>query len=359
MPTGVSSVFYPEQPKPLRELELDNSYFLVRLHDAQAFFAAGWLVKPGFLAFTSSVESSFQPESPTQSLHQITALQKNTPCHLGLSANLTDWLPARAADSLKVVLKYSVVQDNPFKELVDQMGPIGLAAKLSLLRPDWAVALKVSEIVGRLLSYCLREGTQHDVFSLAMDLNLANLRTGHYAVVGSHGDEDWPVSLRVDANGRLTDLSGNPLLRHSYAVVEVLALPRRGAEIAREEPWWELLQTGKERVLGAYPADEQERRKLLDEWLSSLTQVRTLARKARGYVLKEIDQIIHAAQVEVEEKLLPRTTAEALGTEELPNDWQGLLGVLTERELRRSVRDYQDALDVSRHLVEQYGVEGS
>lgn len=359
MPTGVSSVYYPEQPAPLCNLELDNSYFLVRMHDAQALFEAGWLVKPGFLVFSSSVESTFQPGVPTQSLHQVATLKKNTPCRLGLNTNLTDWLPARAADSLKVTLKYTVVQDTPFKELADQIGQMDLAAKVSLVRPDWAVAVKVSEITGHLLSYLLREGSQHEIFSLTMDLNLANLQTGYYAVVGSQGDAGWPTALRVDANGRLTDQNGHLLLRHSYAVVEVLGLPRRGEEIARDEPWWELLQAGREQVLDAYPASEQERRQLLSEWRATLAQVRTLARKERGYLLREIGDIIRAAQAEIEEKLLPKTTAEAYGLGELPGNWRDVLGVRTGRELRQSVRDYQDALDASRRLIEQYGVQGN
>ncbi len=353
MPTGVSPLYYPKQPKPLGDLKLDNSYFLVRLHDTQTFFEAGWLVKPGFLIFSSSVESSFQPGAPTQSLHQIATLQKNTPCHLGVSTNLTDWLPARAADSLKLTLKYAVVKDAPFKKLVDQMGETGLAAKVSLVRPDWAVAIKVSEVVGRLWSYFLDEGGQREIFSLAMDMNLVNLKTGYYVVIGSQTDEDWPTRFRINADGRLTDRSGNRLQRFSYAVVEVLALPRRGDEIARGQPWWELLQTGKEQVLDAHLASE-ERRKLLDEWRSTLAQVRALARKERGYLLEEIGDIIRAAQVEVEEKLLPQTTAEALGLDQLPSAWQDLLGVRTGRELRKSVRDYQDTLDMSQRLMEQY-----
>jgi|SRR6266446_1884291 len=46
MPTGVSPVQYPEQSSSSNTLELDNSYFLVKLHDAQAFFSAGlcWLL---------------------------------------------------------------------------------------------------------------------------------------------------------------------------------------------------------------------------------------------------------------------------------------------------------------------------
>jgi len=356
MPIGTSSAYYPQQQKPLYDLALDNSYFLIKLHDAQAFFEAGWLKRPGFLTLSSSVESSFQPGMATQSLHQIATLQKNTPCHLGLSVNLTDWLPARAADSLRFTLKYTVVQDTPFKELVDQMERVGLVAKVSLVRPDWAVAVKVSEITGRLLSYLLGEGSQHEIFALTMDLNLANMKTGYHAVIGSPAGTGWPTALQVDANGRLTDQSGHLLLRHSYAVIQVLALPRRGQEIARGEPWWELLQRGKEQALDAYYIDIHERRKALDGWRSTLSQVRQLARQERGYLLEEIKDIIHAAQVEVEKKLLPATRIEASGLEELSGEWQDLLGVRTRQDLWQSARDYQDALAASRELVEKYGL---
>jgi hypothetical protein len=353
MPTGVSSLYYPEQPKPAYDLKLDDSYVMLRLHDAQAYFEAGGLVKPGFLVFSSSTESTFQPGAATQSLHQISALQKNVVCRLGIATNLTDWLPARSTDSLKVNLKYTVVQDKPFAELVDQMGRIGLVAKVSLVRADWAVAVKVSELVGRLLSYLLREGSQHEIFSLMMDLNLVNRKAGYYAVLGSLTDENLPSTLRMDT-GQLTDKHGGPLLRHSYAVVEVVALPRRGPEIARDEPWWELLQAGKEQAIDVNPVDEQERRKALADWKATLTQVRALARKDRGYLLNEIQQLIQTAQLEVETRLIPKTAVEAYGLDELPKDWQALLGVRAENELQQSIRDYQDALEVSRRLLEQY-----
>jgi hypothetical protein len=353
MPTGVSSPYYLGQPQPTHDLQLNDSYVLVRLHDAQVFFEAGWLVKPGSLVFSSSVESTFQPGTPTQSLHQISVLQKNVPCHLGIATNLTDWLPARSTDSLKVNLTYTVVQDKPFAELVDQMGRIGLVSKVSLVRADWAVAVKVSELAGRLLSYLLREGNKHEIFSLTMDLNLANSKSGYYAVIGSHTDESWPSTLRIDT-GRLTDKNGGALSRLSSAVVEVLALPRRGPEIARDEPWWELLQAGKEQALDAAPVDEQERRKALNDWKATLTQVHNLARKDRGYLLNEIRQMIQAAQIEVEAGLAPKTVGEASGSDELPEDWQELLGVNTMKQLRLSVRDYKNALDSSRRLIEQY-----
>lgn len=354
MATGVSHVIYPRQPKPLCDLDLENCYYLIKLHDAQAFFEAGWLVKPGTLIFSSSVESSFQPGTPTQSLHLVTTLQKHVPCHLGVSTNLTDWLPARATDTLRVTLKYVVIQDTPFKELVDQVTQIGLAAKVSLVRPDWAVAVKVSEVVGRMLSYLLQEGQQREVFPLTVDLNLADLSTGYYAVIGSQRDEGWPTALQIDPNGRLADLNNHLLLRHSYAVLQILAVPRRGQEIARGEPWWELLQLGREHALDAYPINDQERRKALGSWRTTLAEVRALARKERGILLQEIGDIIRSVQVEVEEHLLGETTPEAFDTDALPREWQELLDVPTRHILYRSVQDYQNLLSLSQSLLEKY-----
>ncbi len=358
MPTGVSSVYYPNQPNPPFNLELDNSYFLVKLHDSQAFYKAGLLTEPGFITFSSSVESSFHPNDSTQSLHKISSVQKNKPCRLGLSINLTDWLPARPTDWLRVNLKYTVWQDKPLQNLMTQLEQTGLVAQVSLLRPDWAVALKVSKIVGQLVSYLLREGSQHEIFSSTMDLNLRDLKAGYQVVVGSHGDEILPTSLKVGANGHLTDISGSSLSRLSYAVIQVLALKRRGQEIARDEPWWELLEAVKEQILDAESANDQERRKLSIDWRSTVTQVRVLARKQRGFLLPEIREIIAAAQVEVDAKLAPQRANEAFGIEELPPELQNCLGVRTEQELRKLVRDYQDALEVSQQLLEQYNLSG-
>lgn len=360
MPTGVSSAQYPEQGPPKYNLEADNSYFLVRLHAAQAFFEANWLVKPGMLIVSSAVESSFKPGQPTNSLHQIALLQKNVPCRPGLSTNLTDWLPARAADWLRITLKYTVVQDTPFNTLVDQMSQIDLVAKVSLVRPDWAVAVKVSQIVGRLLGYMLGEGDKRELFALTLDLNVVSLKTGYHAVIGSYSDEFWPPTLQVDTSGRLTDTDDDPLQRLSYAVIEVLGLPRRGAEMARGEPWWELLQAGKEQALDVYPANEQERSQVLQEWRATLAQARALAYKEdREYLRKEIGEMIRSAHTEVEAKLLPKTVGEGFGPRDLPAEWQEVLGVRTEMELRQSVRDYQDVLDMSQCLIEQYKLSES
>jgi hypothetical protein len=354
MPTGVSPLYRPKrQPDLPVKLHPEQSYFLIALHAVQAYFAAGWLTKPGYLTISSTVETSFYPNQTIRNLHQVTTLRRNTPCQVGLRVNLTDWLPALSTGSVRITLNYTVTQDTPFKNLVDQMDRIDLVSKVSLVRPDWGAAVKVSEITGRLLSYFLQEGQTKSVFDLSMDLNLQDLQAGYYAVFGSPENVAWPTELWLNEQAHLTGES-YLLDKLCYAAVRVLALPRRGEEIARGEPWWELLQTARDQVVNAFPLDNAERRKLLAEWRVSLNQVNGLSRQARSFLLAEIREIIGKAQTEVA-VAMDSTTTESVVT--LPDDLQQILGVSTEAELFDSVRDYQDALEVSHQLLEQYEVE--
>jgi len=360
MPAGVNRPYYPEQANPKFPVELENSYFLVKLHEAQAFFEAGWLDKPSYLIFSSKVESTFQPNTPMQSIYKITTVQKNTPCKLGICVNLTDWLPARTGDSLHIEIQQSVIQDSPIKDLIERFDSLGLIAQVTTARPDLKAAIKVSQIVGKLLSISLDEGGNKDIFKLAIDLPLIDLKAGYYISVGSQKELSWPEWPRIKGDGQNVSLEapdGN-LNKCSYAIFKVLAFKRRGEEMAREEAWWELLQDAKEQALDACPLDEAERRKVWESWRSILIQVKRMAYKNRMFLKSEIDEIIKTAQVEVLKALTPSTTLETYGDRELPEAWQEILGVSTEEELYSSVRDYQEALELSKRLMESYGIEG-
>jgi hypothetical protein len=350
---GVSSPLYLDGENPSPKLECDNSYALFRLHDAQAFVHLGPLTRPRFLIIGSEIGGSFCGEIVLRSLYTTSIIRKNSPTQLGLSFNFTEWLPVRSTDSVKIHLNYLVVQDSPFKELVDQSGQINLASKLALVRPEWAVATKMSEIVGRMLSYLLGEGRSRELFSLRFDFNFADLRPGYYAVVGSDRDEPLPTKLRIE-NGQLKDRMGNPLCQESYAVIEVIALPRLGQEAARGALWWEALQVGKEQLRKYEPlVDGQARRSALDSWKSTLSQVQVLARKDHSFLLAEIQQIIQVAHTEVM-TVLRTTTTEARSPNLLPEDWQELLGASTESALQQSVLSYQTLLESSKLVRERY-----
>jgi hypothetical protein len=356
MPT-VNSVVYPDQPAPPCSVEPERCYFLVRLHQAQAYFEGGWLVRPGYLVFSSSVESTFLPGKATQSLYKVASLQKNVACQLGIRANLTNWLPARSSDSLHIELSYSVVQDSPLKDLLDQLGSVKLVAELTAIRPDMAAALKVSEIAGRLLSFALMEGGTSEIFQHRLDLNVSDLKAGYYTALSGGHNVVLPGNLKIKDDGSQVSLMGFPaqsLERCSYGLLQVMALRMKGEESCRGELWWELLQIGKEQAQAANPENDQERRKALEAWYYILAQVRALAARERSFLFCEVQEIIRAAQVDVQKVLMPVTRGEACGEMELPSALQELLGVSTEEELYRSVSDYNEALEVSRTLMEQY-----
>jgi hypothetical protein len=360
MPTGASQPFYlQDQPSPPFQLELENSYFLVKLHDAQAFFQANFLKNADSVIFSSSITSSFQPNSPTQSLHKISTIQRNTSCRLGLSTNLTEWLPAGSGASLQINIKYTVLQGKPIQKFIDNMQQADLVAKLSL-RPDWAVAVKVTNIVGKLLSFLAQEGSQQDLFSLVMDFNVADLKTGYHVVYGSHSDEVWPSPQfsGIEGNGRLMERSSEISLAHlSYAVIQVLGLKRLRQEEFRNEPWRQLLQAVKQDILDRDSTDERERRQLRSEWFFALKQVRTIANKQPKFLSSEIQEIIATAQGEVDQKLSSQIIAESFGAEdELSYELQDILGRETEQDLHNLVRDYQDALEISQKLLADYNL---
>ena len=61
------------------------------------------------------------------------------------------------------------------------------------------------------------------------------------------------------------------------------------------EPWWEQLQGIRERIEDTDPENDEERRRLMQEWKETLARVRKLAREDRAFLLKEINEIIQTA----------------------------------------------------------------
>jgi len=359
MATGVSRCYYPAQPDPRYPLVCDDCYFLLKIHDTQAFFPANRLQQARYLLFTSSVESSFFPGNPTQNLHKFTLLKANERAHLGKNINLTGWLPARELDTMKVTINYTVKRGAPVKTLVEKLQQLNIEPVVSLVRPDIAVAAKTSRIVvqilGNLLSSFLQEDELTEIFPLEMDLNLSDLKAGYYAVLGAMTNERFPLALEM-LNGQLVEPGRGELSRHSYAVIEVLTTPRHKQELIRCEPWGELLLECKEEILHATIRTEQERDEVFQHWRIALKQIRRLAQKDRSFLLREIDAVLAEAQTEVEQKLQPHLTLQAQGLEDYPDEWQEVLHFSTPQELRRAVRDYQDALELSEQLLQQYNL---
>jgi hypothetical protein len=353
MPVGSSSLMSIKQQPPAMDIVFEDSYYQIKLAEAQAYFDMPFLAKPAALLVNSVVESSFYPEQPVNSMHKVNIVQKGVTCKLPFNTNLTDWLPARNTDQIKITMAYTLLVDEPFKKLVDQMQKTNLSAVISKVRLEWGMALKISEFVGRLLSFLLEEGKAKKLFEIQTTLNLSELKPGFHAVVGTPDNRLWPVTLVHDQRGFYDE---EARLQHvCYALFKVNSIPRKGIEVARNETWWELLQTSKDAALSTLPKNKSERQKIMGEWNTALRRVRELSRKNTAFLLSEIEQIIHSAHIELENTILPKIQEEGMvSTKDLPEVWREVLYIDNHEQLYHSARDYQDALEVTKRLLTIY-----
>lgn len=349
---GNSILQYPPQPNPKNILIPEESYYLIKLHQAQAFFELPILARPAYLTLSSSFESSFQPGKPVTSLFQITPLQRGQANRLPLSVHLTSFLPARSADTLRITLKYIVTRDNPFEKLTDKIKQLDLVANLSVVGAEFAIATKISQISGELLSYVLKEGKEQDIFEMVFDWVVSDLQAGYYVIIGSPRSIPNPKKLHLDENGQLhsDDL---PLDQYCYATFKVIAIPARNENEARDRAWWQLLQSGKNQILrkASYQQSQAEQ-----EWQYLLQMVKELAQKDPSFLNGEVEDIILKSQTEIDAKFKKTYR----GEEE--DDWdsnfkiyppalQEILNVKDSRELNERVKRYEEKQSEAQAII--------
>lgn len=345
MPTGTTILMPVAHQEQFAPLVADDSYFAVALHNAQTYLTMPWLSQVAYLVCSTEVSSTFLPNHTTRSIHKVETVRKNTPCPLGLSVDLTDWLPAIPDKKVSVTIKLVAVRDNPFGRLTARIGELGLASTLSLVAPQVGEGVKIAGIAGQILSTVLEEGKEDNLLSLTVDLPIHDLSAGYWAALAPEPPGDIPTALRLRPGGRLDDPKAALSERTSYAVLKVRTRERRGSEAARTTLWWHTLQDGLREVRRLVTTGgDRERRKAGAFWLDTLERAERLAQDDRGFLLSEIRQIFQLHGQEAQAMLHPTTILESTEDTIFPDDLQRLLGVPDEAALDQAVAAYQQAL---------------
>jgi hypothetical protein len=348
MATGTTTLLYLQQPAPPVPLTPDNCYFQVRLHSAQAYVESPWLKQADQLVCATQVSSDFAPDHKSGSIHNVITIQKNTPTPLGLSLNLTDWLPAVQQRTVHVDLQLVATMGKPFGELSESIDKLGLASTLTLVHPHLALGAKIAGVTGQIMSVLLQEGKSSDPFHLRSDLNVNDLKAGHYAALSPHQSGDIPLELELRPNGTLAVPRGRLDERTTFAVFTVSVIERRGTEAARGQPWWEALHDAQAEIAQMPLEDEEDRRKINAAWRAARFRIRRLAEQDRSFLREEIRDILRAAELEFRTNLEAPALLEATGQEPFPADVREVLDVATLPQLEHSVAAYKQALERSR-----------
>jgi len=191
MPTGASRFGRVEDQPGSYILEPEDCYFKIKLVDAQAFSSARLSARADFMLFSSAVESKLLPGAQHKSLYKFTTIENNTSFRLGSHTDLTDWLPAHAADTITMNLEYKVTRASPIKRLIDEIGKSDLASVLSPVSSAVAIGAKVAGIVGHILSFVAGEGGTKTIFEpMPIDFDVGSMKAGYYAIVGAMSGQD-------------------------------------------------------------------------------------------------------------------------------------------------------------------------
>lgn len=359
MQMGTSGLLTVEG-QPRERLAFGQDYVRIKIVDTQLYYPAGFFVRAGQAVVSTTVSASNADGQAqvVRSLHTVAQVVKHTCIHTGLQPNLTAWLPVRTRDAVKLAVTYTVVRDPAFSAVIEQIGKLGLVSELSLFSPQIAVAFRITEIVGRMLDFLNQANREDALLELGVDLNLAELEAGYYAVLGSLDQQEWPRNtLRLAPGGRFDDSTAARLAQLSYVLLRVLRLPTQANEDYPGEAWWQALQAALDAVRATATLDPPA--KVLAEWQANLRQVRALARQAHAFHLAEIQARMQTAQLKVLDLLGQGTVSQAASgpSEIFSEDLRDLFGVQTEEALIQSVRDYADAVEATRQLLRLYAAE--
>jgi hypothetical protein len=342
MPSGTTILMPVAHNEQLAPLVANDSYFQVALYSAQAYVALPFLSQIACLVCAAEVGSNYLENHRIHSLYKVETIKKNQPSPLGLSVDLTEWLPVIPDKKVKVNVKLVAVRDQPFGKLTDAMSDLGLVSSLSLFGPHISEGLRITGIAGKILSTVLDEGAQDNLLSLDVDLSVAELSSGYWAMINPATPGDVATGLRLRSGGRLDDPKAAFSEQNTYAVLKVRALERRGPEAARLTDWGTTLAEGLRQVQRlAGSGTDRDRRKANSVWLDTIDHAQSLAQEDRSFLQNEIREVLQYYELEKRNLLAPETISESTGGEELNEDLQHILGVQDEGELARAVAGYR------------------
>lgn len=356
-----SRLYYPtEQPKVLREIKikLDDSYFLVRLHDSQVVLPANipWWGNAGTVLLKTSCRSD-QLEQTLVGLHKVDAVKYNQASRLAAQINLTDWLPAYSGDHLNVQLNYTLIKNKSLRQLLDKIAEINLAVKLMPLGWEVSLGVKITEMLGRIYSHLIEEGESQEVFHLETDLNLDVLKCGFQVAADSSQAaklEQFIITDRRDLI--LKNQFGHVVEDASFVILEVQALKRLSEVHWRDTAWGMLLLDGKEEALRVRRGGSKEKEKALKAFVEVCYYAGKAANRDHRFIRRHIDEIAAAIESELKRRFFSQESYLNNSQDSLPEAWQRAFNVKTVGQLEAVVDFYHSALADSKVWLTHYNI---
>ena len=238
-----SPKFIARDSNPIETVNEGKSYFVVKIHSAQADFCGPIWDKVQGLVVTSSVclNHAVLGSEPIRALQFSRKVKKGTAEKLGTSKNLINFVPA-VMNRVSISIDFILDIHNRMADLSGLINAGAFVASVSL-GPGAAVTAKtVSEISQKLITTFIPDpNEQRPILQFTGDFNIPakELRDGYYVILGTR-DPKKPLpseSAKMEVKDDGLYINGEPVTDLSYVILSVFSKGARTRDLNEGASW--------------------------------------------------------------------------------------------------------------------------
>jgi hypothetical protein len=349
-------IYIPFASEP-KEVKAGVTYFIIKIHSAQAAFTGHFWEKIKRLIITSQVKLNHPllEDEPLRAIQRSREVQPNRAEKLGLSPNLINLVPA-TMDRVSLSLEFVLDKENRLAALGGLINDDAFLAAVSLV-PGAAVAARtIGRVSQKLIQSFFDPDERQPILQFSGDFNIAGgeLKEGYYVILGTR-DENAPLPRplpRLELKDVELLADGKPVNQWSYIVFYVRCIERRTLDLNEGATWDAKLKAAEaiaQRVENDPFADTDKK---MQEWkacMEHLKQAQVLLLDSPSYLYVEANEIIMSAFQYCKSRIFPDRTAKGpvlfRGTttiQQVPEQDMAALGIPKFAKLEDMEREYAE-----------------
>jgi hypothetical protein len=363
-------IYIPFEPGS-KEVKAGGTYFIIKIHSAQAAFTGHFWEKVKRLIITSQVKLNHPllEDEPLRAIQRSREVRPNRAEKLGLSPNLISLVPA-TMDRVSLSLEFVLDKENRLATLGGLINDDAFLAAVSLVPGAAMAARTIGRVSQKLIQSFLNPEERQPILQFSGDFNIAGgeLKEGYYVVLGTR-DENAPLprplpSLEVKGNELLAD--GQPVVQWSYIVFYVRCIERRTRDLNEGATWDAKLKAAEaiaQRVENDPFADADKRKQEWKACMENLKQAQVLLLDSPTYLYVEANEIIMSAFQYCKSRIFAERQAKSpvvfrgISTvQQVPEHDMAALGIPKYAKLEDMEREYAEKSRQARKIIQQENI---
>ena len=369
-PTGTTTPIYLPRGANALLVKPGESYFVIKVHSAQAAFYGSIWERVNQLLITTQVSLNHRllGDKPLKAIQRSRAVHRKQAEKLGLSPNLINLVPA-SMTHVSVSIEFLLDKENRLVDLAGLINSDSFLTAVSLAPGAALVAQTIGGLSEKIIQTFLEPAEQQPILQFNGDFNISgnDLQDGYYAILGTR-DADNPLPSPLPAlsvvNGELLG-DAQPLSQLSYVILDVRVVPARTRGLNDGAAWTEKLRLaeGTAQRLAADPfAETEEKRQAWQECKALIKEAQLLLASDPNYLAQEADNIIKDSYQRCYQEIF-EMSERLVGLEEkwvAPVDQaveRQFLGIDPGEDLNETLGKYAEQVAESRRIMQEAGIE--